>query len=192
MRAFRSRSSVGRAQADTPEVPGSSPGGISISVSRAPSTGGSDASYRCFLTISYFFNRTGAEGAGKLKEGRRTYEENSTSRFVSLSWDETCPMSKVTILAYVTPRCIICGRDLPKDRKQKCYICRPSKSKYAKPVKKSIPGERIPYTIEDCCALSWAYGISYGQVRQILDNKLPWPPRIRPLVWPEGSAHEGE
>lgn len=48
------------------------------------------------------------------------------------------------------------------------------------------------YTIEDCAALAWAYGISYGQVVAILENNWPWPPRIRPLVWPEGSAHAGE
>lgn len=101
-------------------------------------------------------------------------------------------MSKVTVLPYKSPRCIVCGRDLPKDRRQKCYICRPPKSRIDSPVRKPDLLGREPYTIEDCCALAWAYGIDYGQVRCILDNNLPWPPRKRPLRWPEGSAHAGE
>lgn len=105
-------------------------------------------------------------------------------------------MSKVTILPYISPRCVICGRDLPKARTERCYICLPpkskSKSKRVEVVEQVIPGDRAPYSIEDCCALAWAHGISYGQVMQIITNKLPWPPRIRPLVWPQGSAHAGE
>lgn len=98
-------------------------------------------------------------------------------------------MSKVTELPYQSPRCVICGRDLPRGRRQKCYICRPIKPKL--PVQETVfvEHERWPYTINDCCALSWAYGISYGHVIQILEQGLPWPPQKRPLVWPEGSVH---
>ena len=102
-------------------------------------------------------------------------------------------MSKVTILPYESPRCVDCGRDLPKGRRQKCYICRPPKSKlHTSKAAQANCSTVAEYSIEDCCALSWAYGISYGRVRAIIDNKLPWPPRIRPLVWPEGSSHAGK
>lgn len=101
-------------------------------------------------------------------------------------------MSKITVLPYESPRCAVCGRDLPKGRKQKCYTCRPQKTKL--PTMKLPPEEsqKERYTIDDCVALSIAYGISYGRVIEIMENKWPWPRRKRPLIWPDGSVHAGE
>lgn len=32
---------------------------------------------------------------------------------------------KVKVLPYISPRCVVCGRDLPRGRRQKCHYCRP-------------------------------------------------------------------
>lgn len=101
-------------------------------------------------------------------------------------------MSKITILPYKSPYCVVCGRDLPKERKQKCYICRPPRTKLPIPVLATEVSKNERYTIDDCVALAAAYGVSYGQIVAILENKWPWPRRKRPLVWPEGSVHAGE
>lgn len=96
-------------------------------------------------------------------------------------------MSKVTILPYEGPRCISCGRDLPRGRKQKCFACRPPKG-YIPPQ----PSPDAPYTINDRVAQALAYGISYGKLMAIIETGGKLPPRKRPIVWPVGSAHAGE
>ena len=34
---------------------------------------------------------------------------------------------KVTVLPYISPRCVVCGRDLPKGRRQKCHSADPQR-----------------------------------------------------------------
>ena len=47
-------------------------------------------------------------------------------------------MPSYTTLPYESPRCVACGRNLPKGRKLKCYICRPPKATISAP---QIPPE---------------------------------------------------
>lgn len=101
-------------------------------------------------------------------------------------------MSKVTILPYESPRCIVCGRNLPRGRTQKCYTCRPIKTKLPAQVLSPEQSKKERYTIDDCVALASAYGISYGQVVAILETGYYWPPQKRSLAWPEDSVHLGE
>lgn len=97
-------------------------------------------------------------------------------------------MANITILPYQPVRCVVCGRDLPKDRREKCYFCRPKKTKRPLPE----PKPDLPYTLEDRAAQALGYGISYGQLMAIIENGGKLPPLKRPIVWPEGSAHAGE
>jgi len=101
-------------------------------------------------------------------------------------------MSNVTVLPYESPRCVICGRDLPQGRRKKCYACLPVRTKLPIPQISPEESRKERYTIDDCVALAWAHDISYGRVIEILEHGWPWPPRKRPLIWPEGSAHVGE
>lgn len=101
-------------------------------------------------------------------------------------------MPDVIVIQYESPRCATCGRDLPRDRRRQCYICKPPQAKIHAPKIPPEESKKERYTIEDCAALAWAYGISYGQVVAILENHLPWPLKKRPLVWPAGSVHAGE
>lgn len=106
----------------------------------------------------------------------------------TLPKSEVIPMSKVTILPYKPPYCIVCGRDLPTGRTRKCYTCLPPKRHTPRPK----PAPELPYTIHDRVAQTVAYGISYGQLISIIETGGKLPPLKRPIVWPEGSAHAGE
>lgn len=97
-------------------------------------------------------------------------------------------MSKVTVLPYVSPRCKVCGRDLPRGRKGRCYTCLPPRTYGDKP--KPKPEE--PYTLEDRVAQATAYGLSYGNFMAIIKNGGKLPPLKRPIVWPQESSHAGE
>lgn len=96
-------------------------------------------------------------------------------------------MSKVTILPYESPHCKMCGRDLPRGRRSRCYACLPPRT-----YKKVDPKPDLPYTLEDRVAQAWAYGLSYGNFMAIVENGWKLPPLRRTIVWPEGSSHAGE
>lgn len=98
------------------------------------------------------------------------------------------PKEKVTVLPYVERRCVICGRDLPKGRRQKCYSCRPPRPH--RPVEDPHPD--MEYTLEDRAAQADAHGMSYGNFMAYIHNGWKLPPRIKPVRWPNGSVHAGE
>lgn len=95
---------------------------------------------------------------------------------------------KVTVLPYVSPRCVVCGRDLPKGRRQKCHFCRPPK--VYKPPEDPAPDQE--YSLEDRVAQAEAYGLSYGQFMAIIENSWKLPPLRKRIRWPEGSVHAAE
>ncbi len=97
-------------------------------------------------------------------------------------------MPKVTVLPYVSKRCICCGRDLPRGRKAKCYLCRPPRPH--KPIE--APKEAALYTLEDRVAMARAYGMSYGVYMSYIHTGERLPPMKHPIVWPVGSNHIGE
>lgn len=95
---------------------------------------------------------------------------------------------KITILPYESPRCKVCGRDLPQGRKGRCYICLPPRTYGPKPE----PNPDAPYSINDRVAQAMAYGLSYGNFMAIIENGWKLPPLKHPIVWPIGSSHAGE
>ena len=95
---------------------------------------------------------------------------------------------KVTILPYQSPRCMKCGRDLPRGRTRKCHYCLPPKGRGQR--KKPRPDQS--YTLEDRVAQADAYGLSYGKFQAILENGGQLPPLRHPVRWPDGSDHIGE
>lgn len=98
---------------------------------------------------------------------------------------------KITTLPYKSPRCIECGRDLPRGRRQRCYACRPFKSNKAPPPVEDPDSDRA-YTLADRAAQADAYGISYGRLMAIVENNWPLPPLIHRIRWPEDNVHAGE
>lgn len=77
-----------------------------------------------------------------------------------------------------------CGRIKPSARAQ-CYTCRPKRSRVREPVTDE------PYSLADRVAQARACGMSYGKLMPIVEigAALPY---LRPVEWPEGSAHAGE
>lgn len=96
--------------------------------------------------------------------------------------------SQITILPAVNRRCVVCGRDLPHGRRQKCYSCRPPRPH--RPV--DDPHPDLEYTLEDRVAQADARGMSYGNFMMFLHNGWKLPPKRKPVRWPHGSAHAGE
>ena len=97
---------------------------------------------------------------------------------------------KIIKLEYVSPRCA-CGRDLPKGRRRKCFVCLPPKGFRCKG-KPEVSGEPAEYTTADRVAQARSYGLSYGQFMAHIENGWTLPKQIRPIQWPLGSAHYGE
>ena len=95
---------------------------------------------------------------------------------------------KITVLPYISPRCEVCGRDLPKGRKKRCHVCRPPKV-YKPPVD---PAPDREYTLEDRAAQAEAYGMSYGRFMAHIENGWKLPPLRKRIRWPEGSVHAAE
>lgn len=74
-----------------------------------------------------------------------------------------------------------CGRLKPGNRKF-CYTCRPKRGAL------SLPETDEPYSLADCVAIARACGLSYGNLMPIMEQGSA-PPLLRPVDWPEGSAH---
>lgn len=101
---------------------------------------------------------------------------------------EECPITpKIIVLPYESPRCIVCGRDLPRGRTRKCHHCLAPKAR-----RKHSPRPDQPYTLEDRVAQADAYGLSYGKYMAILENGGALPSMKHPVFWPAGSDHVGE
>lgn len=98
---------------------------------------------------------------------------------------------KIIQLEYISPRCIVCGRDLPAGRRQKCCHCMPP---WAWRKKNVVEEEQEPaeYTLADRVAQADAYGMSYGQFMAYIENGWKLPKRIKPVRWPLDSVHFGE
>jgi len=99
---------------------------------------------------------------------------------------------KIVKLEYISPRCAVCGRDLPKERRKKCYYCLPPRAFRCGVKPAATEEDKREYTLSERAAQADAYGISYGKLMAIVENGLPMPPRIRSVRWPLGSAHWGE
>lgn len=96
---------------------------------------------------------------------------------------------KIVKLEYISPKCAVCGRDLPKDRRRKCYACLPPRGFRCA---KKDPAAKAEYTMADREAQARSYGLSYGQFIPYIENGWKLPTQIRPIQWPLGSAHFGE
>lgn len=97
---------------------------------------------------------------------------------------------KIVKLEYISPRCA-CGRDLPKERRKKCYVCLPPKG--FRCARKATDGaEKAAYTTADRVEQARSYGLSYGQFMPYVENGWPLPKQIRPILLPIGSEHYGE
>lgn len=100
---------------------------------------------------------------------------------------ESMSNPKITVLPYASPRCVECGRDLPKGRKARCHYCRPPKPHRPPP----DPKPDLEYTLADRVAQAEACEISYGQLMAIVEAGKEIPLR-RKVRWPQGSDHVGE
>lgn len=98
------------------------------------------------------------------------------------------PEEKITVLPCADRRCAVCGRVLPRARRQKCYSCRPPRPH--KPPED--PFDEQEYTLEDRVAQADAHGMSYGNFMAFLRNGWKLPPQRKPVRWPNGSKHAGE
>lgn len=96
---------------------------------------------------------------------------------------------KIVKLEYISPRCKVCGRDLPKERRSKCYVCLPPRG--FRCAQKGT-AKSTEYTTADWVAQARSYGLSYGQFMPYVENGWKLPKQIRPIQWPIGSEHYGE
>lgn len=100
---------------------------------------------------------------------------------------------KIVQLEYISPRCVKCGRDLPKTRKKKCFYCLPPGGHHKKGASADgATGALAEYTLADRAAQAEAYGMSYGFFMAHIENGWPLPKRKKPVCWPLDSAHRGE
>lgn len=100
---------------------------------------------------------------------------------------------KIIQLEYISPRCVKCGRDLPKTRKKKCFYCLPPGGHHKKGDQApGAAGVKAEYTLADRAAQAEAYGMSYGKFMAHIENRWPLPERKKPVCWPLDSAHRGE
>ena len=96
---------------------------------------------------------------------------------------------KITVLPTKNTRCIECGRDLPKGRREKCFVCRPRRPHKTPPPEPETSDPE--YTLADRVAQAKACELSYGQLMALIEAGKPLPFRHK-VYWPEGSSHEGE
>ena len=95
---------------------------------------------------------------------------------------------KITILPSADRRCAACGGTLPRGRRRKCFTCLPPKSHRPE----TPPAVEQEYTLADRVAQAEARCMSYGNFMAFLHNGWKLPPLVKPIRWPNGSAHIGE